>query len=492
VQLAIDEGKKMQLKLLRAQTFTNTPVCLAAIVSATAAMTSTLSEGQTIMGLTSLSEMQAHLSLMRGHANNANSYVQQAVANINGSIQNAFPNTSPCGWRYNTSASADTGGLPSVADSVEWTVGSPGVPAQISLEAKPSSIPPSSTSAVKAMVKDNACIVVADGTSINFSASGGSISPGSTSTTNGMANAVFTAPAQVGRALITAVAGSMEMTTTVSYGLAQVLLSAFPMTISVNGGMSELSVELRDANGANIGYNVPVTLTTTLGKFLQSGNNVYNTTASYGHGNATLVAESQGGVAIITVNAGTALATTTIAIVGANTPTPTSPNTPTRTLTPTATSTRTPTSTATPTRTSTPISQMSFHIYLPVVMKWVPWCDPYEPNDDRYTNPWGPLQSAQIYQAKLCTGDAEDNYFFVGTPNPVQLRLQLPGSLVGNTSIWLYAPGDLENPGCGGWVNTSEYTTTCSIPEPGRYIIRLYTDGVSDNVNSYTLQATFQ
>jgi hypothetical protein len=151
-----------------------------------------------------------------------------------------------------------------------------------------------------------------------------------------------------------------------------------------------------------------------------------------------------------------------------DTPTPTLTATPSRTLTPTPT----PTNTATPAPTT--------------------WCDQYEPNDSRYTNPWGPLQSGQAYQAKLCTGDAEDNYFFVGTPNPVQLRLQLPGSLVGNTSIWLYAPSDLENPRCGGWVNTSESTTTCSIPEPGRYIIRLYTDGVADDVNPYTLRATFQ
>jgi hypothetical protein len=43
-----------------------------------------------------------------------------------------------------------------------------------------------------------------------------------------------------------------------------------------------------------------------------------------------------------------------------------------------------------------------------------------------------------------------------------------------------------------GWANTSEYTTTCSIPQVGRYIIRLYTDGATDDVNPYTLQATFQ
>jgi len=158
---------------------------------------------------------------------------------------------------------------------------------------------------------------------------------------------------------------------------------------------------------------------------------------------------------------------------------PTPMPTATLTLRPTATPSRTPT--PTPTITATPTA--------------TPWCDPYEPNNDRYTNPWGPLQSGQSYQAKLCTGDAEDNYYFnVGTTNQMQLHLQLPDSLLTFTSIWLYAPGKLDQPisGCGGWVNTSEYTTTCSIPQVGRYIIRLYTDGVADDVNPYMLQATFQ
>jgi hypothetical protein len=122
------------------------------------------------------------------------------------------------------------------------------------------------------------------------------------------------------------------------------------------------------------------------------------------------------------------------------------------------------------------------------------WCDPYEPNDDRRVNPWGPLQSSQPYQAKLCTGDAEDNYYFtVGTTNLVQLRLQLPGSLVNHTSIWLYAQSNLDQTICGtGPVTTADYNTQCPISQTGRYIIRLYTDGAADNVNSYTLRAIFQ
>jgi len=199
----------------------------------------------------------------------------------------------------------------------------------------------------------------------------------------------------------------------------------------------------------------------------------------------------------------TAMLTVTI------TPTPTSTPTRTPTAMPTATPTRTPTPTLTKTLTPARVAR----VYLPIIVKNyfpptpiptstptstptpTPWCDPYEPNNDRYINPWGALQSAQSYQAKLCIGDAEDNYYFdVGTTNPVQLYLQLPDSLRTLTAIWLYTQDHLDQPisGCGGWVNTSEYTTTCSIPELGRYIIRLYTDGVADDVDSYTLQATFQ
>lgn len=152
------------------------------------------------------------------------------------------------------------------------------------------------------------------------------------------------------------------------------------------------------------------------------------------------------------------------------------PDTPTPTLTATPSRTPTPTSTSTPTPT--------------------PWCDPYEPNNDRYTNPWGPLTSAQSYQAKLCAGDPEDNYFFdVTTTNPVQLHLQLPGSLVNHTSIWLYAQSNLGQTICGtGPVTTADYTTICPISQTGtgRYIIRLYTDGAADDANPYTLQVTFQ
>jgi len=136
-----------------------------------------------------------------------------------------------------------------------------------------------------------------------------------------------------------------------------------------------------------------------------------------------------------------------------------------------------------------------FYQYLPVILKRSTgtWCDPYESNEDPH-HPWGPLQSAQFYQAKLCARDAEDNYYFeVETTNLVQVRLQLPGSLVNHTAIWLYAQSDLSQPICGtGPVMAADYAMQCSIFQTGWYIIRLYADDAADDVNPYTLQVTFQ
>lgn len=133
--------------------------------------------------------------------------------------------------------------------------------------------------------------------------------------------------------------------------------------------------------------------------------------------------------------------------------------------------------------------------YIPLTLRsYTPPCDPYEPNDDRYSNPWGPLVSGQSYQAKICTATDEDNYYFdTTTTNPVQLQLQLPASLVNRTSIWLYAQSNLSTPICGtGPVTTASYSTSCPITTPGRYIVRLYTDGACNDASNYTLRATFE
>ena len=144
-------------------------------------------------------------------------------------------------------------------------------------------------------------------------------------------------------------------------------------------------------------------------------------------------------------------------------------------------------------------------LWLPLILRgWgtgamptpTPWCDSYEPNDDRRTNPWGPLQSGVPIQAKLCRGDPQDNYYFdTSTTNNIQIRLQLPGSLVNHTALWLYPANDLDHvlPNCGGGpLREADYRCECSLPHAGRYVVSLYTDGPSDDVNPYALQVTYQ
>jgi len=134
-------------------------------------------------------------------------------------------------------------------------------------------------------------------------------------------------------------------------------------------------------------------------------------------------------------------------------------------------------------------------VFLPLTLRsYRPPCDPYEPNDSRYTNPWGPLASGQPYQAKLCSGDPEDNFYFdASTSGTVTLHLQLPPSLVNHSSIWLYAQSNLSAPFCGtGPVRTGEYTVSCPISQAGRYIVRLYPEsGFFDDANPYTLRVTY-
>jgi hypothetical protein len=140
--------------------------------------------------------------------------------------------------------------------------------------------------------------------------------------------------------------------------------------------------------------------------------------------------------------------------------------------------------TATPTPTKTPPAP--------------PKCDAFEPNDSRSTNPAGPLLSGQNYQAKLCAGDPEDNYFFTtATGNQIQISITLPPGLVNRTLLWVYDQDDLRQGQevCKpGYITKSPTTVLCSIQNPGTYVMRLYTDSeaVFDDVNPYTFKVDFQ
>ncbi len=125
-----------------------------------------------------------------------------------------------------------------------------------------------------------------------------------------------------------------------------------------------------------------------------------------------------------------------------------------------------------------------------------PRCDPYEPNDNRSSNPFGPIASGQVYLAKLCHDDSEDNYYFVtATQNQIQITLHLPPALVGHTLLWVYAQADLRQGHeiCSNApVTKADTVLLCSIPHPGGYDLRIYTDGVFDDLNSYSFAVSYQ
>jgi hypothetical protein len=137
----------------------------------------------------------------------------------------------------------------------------------------------------------------------------------------------------------------------------------------------------------------------------------------------------------------------------------------------------------------------------------VPLCDQYEPNNNRYENPT-PMPSTNVITAKICSNDVEarypkynfeDNYSFdTTTANPIQVTLRLPTSLLSHISIGIYAARALASPlpGDGCFIDQFQavpFTTSCGIPQAGRYIVRLYSaDGTVDNVMPYILAVNYQ
>jgi subtilisin family serine protease len=187
---------------------------------------------------------------------------------------------------------------------------------------------------------------------------------------------------------------------------------------------------------------------------------------------------------------GTVIQTLTATRTATQTPTPT------RTVIQTVTATRTATQTPTPTRTITRTPTLK-SVFLPVLgKKMLAACDPYEPNDSR-GSAWGPLVSGQEYQARLCLGDNEDNYYLNAQPTQhLVVRIRLPATLVSLTYAWIWYESDaLPVPGCGrGPITTGDETIDCPITLAGRYTIRLYTRDPTihyDNMQFYSFSATF-
>jgi adhesin/invasin len=90
----------------------------------------------------------------------------------------------------------------------------------IGISASPSSLNCGSAATVAVTVRDASGNMVYDGTSVNLSASMGTISPTTGSTSGGIINAVYTAPSSGGTAVITASSGSASGQATVTISCA--------------------------------------------------------------------------------------------------------------------------------------------------------------------------------------------------------------------------------------------------------------------------------
>jgi hypothetical protein len=141
----------------------------------------------------------------------------------------------------------------------------------------------------------------------------------------------------------------------------------------------------------------------------------------------------------------------------------------------------------------TPTPAYGISVFLPLILKHHPPCDPYEPNGA--PPGWGPLVSGQNYQAKLCWGDNEDYYHFTITSlDNIVIHLDVPATV--DYHMWLYHESDTINPvdssaNIGKGVDEHIAYTHTMI---GRYYIRIRSRLAEDHddVNSYTLMASFR
>ena len=161
--------------------------------------------------------------------------------------------------------------------------------------------------------------------------------------------------------------------------------------------------------------------------------------------------------------------------------------------------TPTPTLIPTPSPTSAPKS-----FYLPAILRswWQPIvmltptptpaaCDPFEPND-LPADAWGPLISGNMYSAKFCSGDTEDVYYFESPSNGnVTISINLPVTLNQHIGAWLYSAQDVETRLCGMGPIDTHLELSCPLPQAGRYLVRISSDGAYDPIHNYTFLVTY-
>ena len=118
-------------------------------------------------------------------------------------------------------------------------------------------------------------------------------------------------------------------------------------------------------------------------------------------------------------------------------------------------------------------------------------CDPFEPND-LPADAWGPLISGNMYSAKFCSGDTEDVYYFESPSNGnVTISINLPVTLNQHIGAWLYSAQDVETRLCGMGPIDTHLELSCPLPQAGRYLVRISSDGAYDSSHNYIVSITF-
>ena len=243
--------------------------------------------------------------------------VSPVTATTVGGVATATLSSTISGLAVVTSA---VGGLSATA-LVTFT---PGAPFSLTLSAVPDTVSVGNASTLTATATDQYGNAVADGTTISFTTSLGTLSS-STATTNGGDAVVTLTSMTPGVATVTATVGSLSATALVTFtpGAPFTLtLTAVPSTVLV-GGASALTATVTDQYGNPVADGATVSFTASLG-------DVEPATATTAGGVATATLSSTvSGVAMVTATVGSLSATIPVTF------TPDAPFTFTFTLTPT-------------------------------------------------------------------------------------------------------------------------------------------------------------
>ena len=193
-----------------------------------------------------------------------------------------------------------------------WSV-VPGPPANITVSADPTSIPVGgSTSTIRANVTDAYGNNVADGTTVDFLTTLGSVWPSSDTTINGVAETTLTSGLIKGTARVTAISDPAEGWVDVVFTVGPpfyINVVADPTSIGLDGQTSDIQATVKDIGGNNVADGTEVTFVTSLG--ILGSDTIIKTTTS-GVAIAILTSETTAGTAVITATADSKYHTTQV------------------------------------------------------------------------------------------------------------------------------------------------------------------------------------